>query len=114
VGNLAPWQGMEYLIQVAPSLTKRLPSIRFLIIGSGVLKEKFQAQVQSSGMSDRFIFTGMVDYEKIPLYINISDICLVLKRRLASGYSPIKLFEYMACGKPVLVRVGVEFTGVKK
>jgi glycosyltransferase involved in cell wall biosynthesis len=116
VGNLAPWQGMEYLIQVAPSLTKRLPSIRFLIIGSGVLEEKFQAEVQRSGMSDRFIFTGMVDYEKIPLYINISDICLVLKRRLASGYSPIKLFEYMACGKPVLAsRVeGLEFIEIEE
>jgi glycosyltransferase involved in cell wall biosynthesis len=116
VGNLAPWQGIEYLIQVAPSLTKRLPPIRFLIIGSGVLKEKFQAEVQRSGMSDRFIFTGMVDYEKIPLYINISDICLVLKRRLASGYSPIKLFEYMACGKPVLAsRVeGLEFIEIEE
>jgi glycosyltransferase involved in cell wall biosynthesis len=36
---------------------------------------------------------------------------LLPKRRLKSGYSPIKLYEYMACGKPVVAsRVeGLEF-----
>jgi glycosyltransferase involved in cell wall biosynthesis len=45
------------------------------------------------------------------MYINIADICVLQKQRLKSGYSPIKLYEYMACGKPlVATRVeGLEF-----
>lgn len=111
VGNLAPWQGVEYLINAAPLLVKEIKNIRFLIIGDGVLKGKFKEDVNRLGVTDRFIFTGMVDYQQIPLYINIADVCVVLKRKLRSGYSPLKLYEYMACGKPVVAsRVeGLEF-----
>lgn len=111
VGNLAPWQGVENLIKVAPTLLKEFNHLKFLIIGDGILKERFREEVNRLGVPDHFIFTGMVDYEQIPKYINIADICVLLKRRLRSGYSPIKLYEYMACGKPILSsRVeGLEF-----
>ena len=111
VGNLAPWQGMEYIIQIAPLLIKEVENIRFLIIGDGILKDEFKKKVNALGISAHFIFTGMVDYEQIPLYINIADVCVLPKRRLKSGYSPLKLYEYMACGKPVVSsRVeGLEF-----
>jgi glycosyltransferase involved in cell wall biosynthesis len=41
----------------------------------------------------------------------MADVCVVLKKRLKSGYSPIKVYEYMACAKPVIAsRVeGLEF-----
>jgi starch synthase len=111
VGNLAPWQGIEYLIQVAPAIVKKVKNVKFLIIGDGVLKKDLEAEVKRLRVLDDFIFTGMVDHQEIPLYINIADICLIFKRKLKSGYSPIKLYEYMACGKPVLSsRVeGLEF-----
>lgn len=107
VGNLAPWQGVEDLIRVAPLLLEYMKNIRFLIVGDGILKKDFEAEVKRLQLSYYFIFTGMVSYNEIPLYINISDVCVVLKRRLISGYSPIKLYEYMACGKPIVAtRVG--------
>jgi starch synthase len=111
VGNLAPWQGIETLIQVAPFLLKEMENIRFLIIGDGVLKDEFLEKVNGLGISGHFIFTGMVDNDEVPLYINVGDICVLPKRRLKSGYSPLKLYEYMACGKPIVSsRVeGLEF-----
>lgn len=111
VGNLAPWQGIESLIEIAPFLVKEIENIRFLIIGDGILRDEFERKVNLLEISDYFIFTGTVDYEQIPLHINISDICVLPKRRLKSGYSPLKLYEYMACGKPVIAsRVeGLEF-----
>jgi len=102
IGNLASWQGIEYLIRVAPLLLKEKKNIRFLIVGEGICKDKFQMSVSELGLSDHFIFTGMVDHDQIPLYINIADICVLPKRKLKSGYSPIKLYEYMACGKPII------------
>jgi glycosyltransferase involved in cell wall biosynthesis len=111
IGNLAPWQGVNDLIQVAPALLGGKKNIRFLIIGDGVLKEDLEEEVRRLGISQHFLFTGMVNYDQIPFYINITDICVTLKRRLKSGYSPLKLYEYMACGKPVVAsRVeGLEF-----
>jgi len=111
VGNLAPWQGVETLIEGAPFLLKEVKNIKFLIIGDGMLKKTFTEKVNNLGVTDHFIFTGMVNYKEITNYINIADICVLPKRRLKSGYSPIKLYEYMACGKPVVAsRVeGLEF-----
>jgi len=111
IGNLAPWQGIEYLIQVAPFLLKEKINVRFLIVGEGIWKDKLEMSVKKLGLSDHFTFTGMVDHDQIPLYINIADICVLPKRKLKSGYSPIKLYEYMACGKPIISSLaeGLEF-----
>jgi alpha-maltose-1-phosphate synthase len=111
VGNLAPWQGVDDLIHVANSLILRIKDIYILIVGDGVLKKKYEEEVTRLGLSDRFLFKGMVHHDQIPIYINLADVCLVLKKKLRSGYSPIKLCEYLACGKPVVAsRVeGLEF-----
>ena len=111
VGNLAPWQGVELLIQVAPLVVKEIPDLKFLIIGNGMLRQEFETEVNRLGLSSYFVFTGMIDYRQIPYYINVADICVLPKRGLTSGYSPIKLYEYMACGKPIVAtRVqGLEF-----
>ncbi len=111
VGNLAPWQGIECLIEAAPLLLREIKDIRFLIIGDGILKTALKAKANDLGVLESFLFTGMVDHQEVPLYINIADICVLQKRRLESGYSPIKLYEYMACGKPLIAtRVeGLEF-----
>ena len=45
---------------------------------------------------------GEISYLQIPLYINSFDICVLFKKHLKSGYSPLKLYEYLACGKPVV------------
>ena len=56
-------------------------------------------------MKNRFIFTGVIAYDRVPLYINASDTCtapFIFARNAKIGLSPLKLYEYMACGKPVV------------
>jgi len=105
VGNLAPWQGVEYLVKAAPSILSRFPDCRFLIIGDGVMKDNLFKLCREIGVEDRFIFTGVVAYDRVPLYINASDTCtapFIFARNAKIGLSPLKLYEYMACGKPVV------------
>jgi glycosyltransferase involved in cell wall biosynthesis len=102
VGALYPWQGVEYLIRSAPLILKKHPKTKFLIVGDGMMKEELINLAEKTGVSDKFIFTGAVPYEEVPKYINASDVCVVYKRPFKSGYSPLKLYEYMACGKPVV------------
>jgi glycosyltransferase involved in cell wall biosynthesis len=102
IGNLAPWQGVEYLIQVAPLLLEKIKNLKFLVVGEGKWKGRLEKTIKESGLDSYFIFTGMVDYDQIPHCINIADICVLPKKKLKSGYSPIKLYEYMACGKPII------------
>lgn len=102
VGQLAVWQGLENLILSSINVLKELPSTRFLIIGDGPLRDKLTNLTRRVGTSKGFIFTGTVTYENVPLYINASEVCILPKKPMRSGYSPLKLYEYMACGKPVI------------
>ena len=104
VGNLAPWQGVEFLIQSAPLILKESPHTKFLIIGDGPMKEELIDLTEQMAVSDKFIFTGVVPYEDVPKYINASDVCVasfIRKRNLKIGLSPLKIYEYAACGKPI-------------
>jgi len=102
VGKLVAWQGVEYLIRSAPYILKGYPESKFLIVGDGTMKRGLIELTQRIGVSDRMIFTGRVPYDRVPLYINACDVCAAPKIPLGSGYSPLKLYEYMACGKPVV------------
>ena len=114
VGNLARWQGVDILIESGLRLLSTGEKLRFLIVGDGPLKENLMRRVSRSEFKRDFIFVGMIDYQNIPFFINISDFCVapfILRRNEKTGVSPLKIFEYMACGKPIVAsRVeGLEF-----
>lgn len=105
VGNLAPWQGIEYLVKSSSLIAEKESDARFLIIGYGVMGETLRGMVSDINMSDRFLFTGKIPYEKVPLYINASNVCVapfIRARNEKIGLSPLKIYEYLACGKPVV------------
>jgi glycosyltransferase involved in cell wall biosynthesis len=102
VGSLVDWQGVDTLIKASPLVLKDMPKTRFLIVGDGPMKVSYMDLVTQITVSEKFSFIGTVPHELVPLYINASDICVVPKKPLESGYSPLKLYEYMACGKPVV------------
>ncbi len=104
-GLLAPWQGVEHLIQAAPLILTKIHNAQFLIIGDGQMKKEWMLLANNLGISDMFIFTGKVPYEQVPLYINASDVCVapfIVARNAKIGLSPLKMYEYLACGKPVV------------
>jgi glycosyltransferase involved in cell wall biosynthesis len=105
VGNFAPWQGVEYLVKASTSILSKFPECRFLIVGDGIMKDDLLKLCNDLGVEDKFIFTGVIAYERVPLYINASDTCtapFIFARNAKIGLSPLKLYEYMACGKPVV------------
>ncbi len=105
VGNLAPWQGIDILIESALRLLIRMERLKFLIVGDGVMKPRLLTRVTEQGFGQAFIFTGMMSYETVPLLINVADICVapfIAQRNKETGVSPLKVFEYLACGKPVI------------
>ena len=114
IGNLARWQGVNLLIKSAFRFLEKEEKLKFLIVGDGPLKRDLLMKVLKSKFEKEFIFTGTIDYEDIPFLINISDICVapfISRRNRTTGVSPLKVFEYMACGKPVITsRIeGLEF-----
>jgi glycosyltransferase involved in cell wall biosynthesis len=106
VGNLAPWQGVEQIIKIAPKIIHRFPETRFVIVGDGDMRTDLEDLAEKLGIRNKVIFTGFVPYEKVPKYINSFEICTApfsgIERNRKNLVSPIKLYEYMACGKPVV------------
>jgi glycosyltransferase involved in cell wall biosynthesis len=101
VGNLSLWQGVDCLIKSAPFVLKQNPSARFMIVGKGpayATCEKLAAQL---GVSERFKFVGHVPYHSLAHYINVADVCVAPYTRSIPN-CPIKIYEYLACGKPVV------------
>lgn len=102
-GNFAPWQGVESLISAFPGIVGNHPDIRLLLVGDGVLRSDLERLVGESGIENSTTFTGRVPYHEVPLYLNSSEVCVApfsgILRNVKYGFSAIKLYEYMACGK---------------
>lgn len=112
VGNLAPWQGVECLVEAAPLVIENAPETRFLIVGDGMMYIPLQNLVKEYHLEKYFYFTGRIPYDVVPKFINASDICVspfIRARNEKIGLSPLKIYEYMACGKPV---IGSNINGV--
>jgi glycosyltransferase involved in cell wall biosynthesis len=103
-GNLAPWQGVEYAIEAMPTIIERKSNARLIIVGGGVQKEYLERKASELNLKDHVIFTDRVNYHDVPKYINATDICVapMTTGREKSGSSAIKIYEYLACGKPVI------------
>jgi len=97
------WQGIDDLLKSAKIISSIKPSVRFLIIGN----TEGQEEILKSA-SDNVIFTGRIEHIKVPTYLAAADI-LVAPYKLEEVFkdigfynSPVKLFEYMAMGKPII------------
>jgi glycosyltransferase involved in cell wall biosynthesis len=106
-GHLYPGRGAELLVEVASCL----PQVNFLIVGGEPQHlTQLQAQVNERNL-ENFCLTGFVPNSVLPLYQAACDVLLMpyqSKVEASSGgdisryLSPMKLFEYMACGRPII------------
>jgi len=101
VCSLVAWQGIPTLIAAAERLRTRIPHLRIVMVGGGPDTDALKAQVWQSSVRDICIFAGEVPYEDVPTIIAASDVCVAPFARTRKA-SPIKVFEYLACGKPVV------------
>jgi len=113
-GTLNAWQGVSTLIDAVPQIVEIIPQAHFLIVGEGPLLGDLHKLVEKLNIEAHVTFVGQVPHAKIPWYINLADVCaapFTENRNSRCGVSPIKIYEYMACGKPILAtRIpGLEF-----
>jgi glycosyltransferase involved in cell wall biosynthesis len=75
------------------------------VIGDGPYKRNLKLLSQKLGIFNSVVFEGYVPYEKVPEHLVGSDcfICPLPYRIEWSVSSPIKLFEYLACTKPIIL-----------
>ena len=100
VGAFVPWHGLDFLIKSVHKLVREM-DVHILLVGDGPVKSDILRMADSYNIKDRVRFTGFVSPDEIPYYIDLLDICLIPGSN--EHCSPMKLFEYMAMGRPVLI-----------
>lgn len=104
-GHFIPLQGTEYIIEAANIL--RNEPILFQTIGKGQDYAKSRARADELKL-DNIRWIDEVSYEELARRINMADICLggFGTTEKTKHVSMNKLFEYMACGKPIITGDG--------
>lgn len=100
-GALAPW--LDYAL--INELIKLRPDIGFVFIGPDYLGGL--AEIKTG---ENVLVTGAIEYSKLPTYAEKFDVCWIPFKpgEIAKSTSPLKLFEYFALEKPVIVTTDMQ------
>jgi glycosyltransferase involved in cell wall biosynthesis len=99
-GAIAPWLWYE----VIADLAKLRPDLGFVFIGPD-----YNSSIGNLPKLGNILYLGEVDYKILPAYARKFDVCFIpfAPGDIARTTSPLKLFEYFALEKPVVVTSGM-------
>ena len=99
IGRLFPLKGQEYLLKVFAKIAGDYPNTHLILVGDGILKDRFEIFVKQQNLQKRVHFTGLVEPEKIPYFASAIDIGV--HTSLREGL-PRAVVQILAAGKPVI------------
>lgn len=99
IARLFELKGHDDLFAAAPALVKRCPRMKFLLVGDGPLRRRFELQAKILGLEKHFIFTGLVPPGEVARHVGIMDALVHLSVR--EGL-PRALPQALAAAKPVV------------
>lgn len=111
MGWIYDFSGMK---EVAESLsTADYEKIKVMIVGEGDLYKPLLNIKSEKKLDGKLILTGKIPFEEIPEHVAAADICLLpaYKNEIMMNIVPIKVYEYMAMGKPV---IATKLPGIQK
>jgi glycosyltransferase involved in cell wall biosynthesis len=105
-GKAAERHGLHVALRAMKRLkTKHGDRVRLCIVGDGPALNEVKRSVKSSGLDHTVHCVGMQTQDRVAQFIGASDLCLSPHSAWPTnriGVSPLKLFEYLACHRPVL------------
>lgn len=101
VGGFYPWHGLDLLLSAFQSVAQKVDDARLLLVGDGPMMAEIRQRVHQSGLGDRVVLTGKVPHQDLPGYI--ANFYVGVMPDSNDYGSPMKIFEYMSMGKPVVV-----------
>lgn len=118
VGSLATWQSLDLLIEALNDLKNEIPNLKIRIVGDGPDMSKLKNLAEKLDLTDRIDFVGRVSPNEIPHYIKTFSVGYCNPIHVSSSTSevfnsPMKLYEYLAMGKPVLAKSNYDVSNMK-
>ena len=105
MGTLFNFSGLKEVALELAKIKDEKPNIKLLFVGKGDAFDDLQKIKEEHDLNSQMILTGRQPYERIPEFLAAAGICLLpayLNETLMQHNVPIKMYEYMAMGKPVI------------
>ena len=99
IARLVKLKGHDDLFAAAPALVRECPQIKFLLVGDGPWRSRFENRARALKLEKYFIFTGLVPPTEVPQLIGIMDALVHLSLR--EGL-PRALPQALAAARPVV------------
>ena len=100
-GNFDRRQGIEVLIDAMPAVHARFPGAVLLLVGGEAAEiERLKTAAGSLGLDDSVRFLGKKPPDTMPEYMALATV--LVSPRLEPLVTPLKIYSYMASGRPIV------------
>lgn len=98
LGAFVPWHAIDQFVYRIADRLATAPHLKLLLVGDGATFSAVAAFVRQRGLEGQIVLSGRVSHDEVPLLLAAMDMAILPS---AGDYtSPVKLFEFMACGVP--------------
>jgi glycosyltransferase involved in cell wall biosynthesis len=102
VGSFYRYQGLQCLLDSVAIIRRSMPSIHVLLVGDGEAAPELKQQADRLALHPCITWTGRIPYQEVSTWIGAMTLCVAPFRGDRGETSPVKIFDYLACGKPVI------------
>ena len=100
MGWLYDFSGLREVVQIIKNTESKM---KLVVLGRGELYDEIK-EIAEYAPNKGIILIDWVRYDEVPKYVAAADICILPSHlnETMRDIVPIKLYEYLACGKPVI------------
>ncbi len=99
VGFMRDWHGLHRVLEYMAQARQR-DSLHALFIGDGPARAGLEERARDLGIADHVTITGVMPRDEVPRALAAFDVAL--QPAVVDYASPLKLFEYLALGLPII------------
>ncbi len=97
------YRGLDLLLEALATLSLRFPALGLELVGGRPAEiAALREQARSLGLEGRVHFRGTVPRTEVPCYLGAADVLVIPGTVSEASASPLKMFEYMAMGRPIV------------
>lgn len=100
-GAFVHWHGIDWFVEEIIGKLRDHPNLVLLLIGDGVAYDSILDLVKQHDISDQVILTGRIAHTELSVYMSAMDFGILPDSNTYG--SPMKLFEFMAMGKAMVL-----------
>ena len=97
--NLKPLKRALDVVESAARALEVNPRLQYVIVGDGLQRQAMEEACRCRGITEHFRFTGWVEYDRVPAYLNLAD--LVVMPSESEAQARVYL-ETQACARTLL------------